>query len=141
MTVTFPTAPPRSSRNCRNCGKVERALLSAAKKIHSGLVALVQGKAAAPCVTGSLCSIRVHLPAFPLMPASRLLLFCFAALSFAAGLGAEPTKAKRAASRETRAEPEEPGITFNSVHVDGSYIAMTFDDGPSATLTPKLLDL
>src|SRR5262245_57051127 len=75
------------------------------------------------------------------MPASRLLLFCFAALSFAAGLGAEPTKAKRAASRETRAEPEEPGITFNSVHVDGSYIAMTFDDGPSATLTPKLLDL
>src|SRR5262249_54223698 len=75
------------------------------------------------------------------MPASRLLLFCFAALSFAAGLGAEPTKAKRAASRETRAEPEEPGITFNSVHVDGPYIAMTFDDGPSATLTPKLLDL
>jgi peptidoglycan/xylan/chitin deacetylase (PgdA/CDA1 family) len=37
--------------------------------------------------------------------------------------------------------PEEPGITFNSVHVDGPYIAMTFDDGPSATLTPKLLDL
>src|SRR5206468_3885531 len=28
-----------------------------------------------------------------------------------------------------------------SVHVDGPYIAMTFDDGPSATLTPKLLDL
>ncbi|MEP6698451.1 MAG: polysaccharide deacetylase family protein [Verrucomicrobiota bacterium] len=32
-------------------------------------------------------------------------------------------------------------ITFNSVHVDGPYIAMTFDDGPSANLTPKLLDL
>ena len=32
-------------------------------------------------------------------------------------------------------------ITFNSVHTDGPYIAMTFDDGPSATLTPKLLDL
>src|SRR5206468_11020412 len=27
------------------------------------------------------------------------------------------------------------------VHVDGPYIAMTFDDGPSAKLTPKLLDL
>ena len=27
------------------------------------------------------------------------------------------------------------------MHVDGPYIAMTFDDGPSATLTPKLLDL
>lgn len=27
------------------------------------------------------------------------------------------------------------------MHVDGSYIAMTFDDGPSAKLTPELLDL
>ena len=75
------------------------------------------------------------------MPAYRLLFFCFAALSFTLGLGAEPTPAKRATARETRATPEEPGITFNSVHVDGPYIAMTFDDGPSATLTPKLLDL
>ncbi|HEU5239633.1 MAG TPA: polysaccharide deacetylase family protein [Pyrinomonadaceae bacterium] len=75
------------------------------------------------------------------MSAFRLLFFCFASLSFALGLGAEPAPAKRGAARETRAEPEEPGITFNSVHVDGPYIAMTFDDGPSATLTPKLLDL
>jgi len=37
--------------------------------------------------------------------------------------------------------PAEPPITFNSVHVDGPYIALTFDDGPSAALTPKLLDL
>jgi peptidoglycan-N-acetylglucosamine deacetylase len=37
--------------------------------------------------------------------------------------------------------PGEPPITFNSVHVDGPYIALTFDDGPNATLTPKLLDL
>src|SRR5450755_4578642 len=34
-----------------------------------------------------------------------------------------------------------PQITFDSVHVDGPYVAMTFDDGPSATLTPKLLDI
>jgi peptidoglycan/xylan/chitin deacetylase (PgdA/CDA1 family) len=27
------------------------------------------------------------------------------------------------------------------VHVDGPYIAMTFDDGPHPTLTPKLLDI
>ena len=74
------------------------------------------------------------------MPVYRLLFFCFATLSFTLGLGAEPTP-KRGAARETRATPEEPGITFNSVHVDGPYIAMTFDDGPSATLTPKLLDL
>jgi len=38
-------------------------------------------------------------------------------------------------------EASAPRITFNSVHVDGPYIAMTFDDGPNATLTPKLLDL
>ena len=37
--------------------------------------------------------------------------------------------------------PTEPPITFSSVHVDGPYIALTFDDGPNATLTPKLLDL
>src|SRR5580765_2689878 len=35
----------------------------------------------------------------------------------------------------------QPQITFNSVHVDGPYIALTFDDGPNKTLTPKLLDL
>src|SRR5678810_671717 len=77
------------------------------------------------------------------MSAYCLLFLCFALLSFALGLGAEPTPpAKRAViAREIRATPEEPGITFNSVHVDGPYIAMTFDDGPSATLTPKLLDI
>ena len=37
--------------------------------------------------------------------------------------------------------PAEPAITFSSVHVDGPFIALTFDDGPNATLTPKLLDL
>ncbi|PYK31936.1 MAG: polysaccharide deacetylase family protein [Verrucomicrobia bacterium] len=38
-------------------------------------------------------------------------------------------------------EAVDPGVTFDWVHVDGPYIAMTFDDGPSAKLTPKLLDL
>src|SRR5919204_231199 len=33
------------------------------------------------------------------------------------------------------------GLTFDWIHVDGPYVAMTFDDGPSAKLTPKLLDL
>src|SRR5437868_1182996 len=75
------------------------------------------------------------------MSAYRLLFSCFAILSFNLGLGAEPTPAKRGAARESRATPEEPGTTFNSVHVDGPYIAMTFDDGPSAVLTLKLLDL
>jgi len=32
-------------------------------------------------------------------------------------------------------------ITFSHVNVDGPYIAMTFDDGPSGANTPRLLDL
>jgi peptidoglycan/xylan/chitin deacetylase (PgdA/CDA1 family) len=32
-----------------------------------------------------------------------------------------------------------PSLTW--IHVDGPYVALTFDDGPSAKLTPKLLDL
>ena len=31
--------------------------------------------------------------------------------------------------------------SLSSVHVEGPYIAMTFDDGPHAILTPKLLDI
>ncbi len=37
--------------------------------------------------------------------------------------------------------PAEAPISFSYVHVNGPYIAMTFDDGPSEKLTPKLLDL
>src|SRR6266446_5278073 len=65
----------------------------------------------------------------------------FTTLIAALGLGAESIAATRDAARENSAAPQESSITFNSVHVDGPYIAMTFDDGPSATLTPKLLDL
>jgi peptidoglycan/xylan/chitin deacetylase (PgdA/CDA1 family) len=65
----------------------------------------------------------------------------FSTLIAALGLGAESVLATQDAARENSAAPEESSITFNSVHVDGPYIAMTFDDGPSATLTPKLLDL
>jgi peptidoglycan-N-acetylglucosamine deacetylase len=32
-------------------------------------------------------------------------------------------------------------ITYSEVNVDGPYIAMTFDDGPHAINTPKLLDM
>jgi peptidoglycan-N-acetylglucosamine deacetylase len=45
------------------------------------------------------------------------------------------------ATSEARASPAEPRITFSSVHIGGRYVALTFDDGPHATLTPKLLDL
>ncbi|MEI6349695.1 MAG: polysaccharide deacetylase family protein [Verrucomicrobiota bacterium] len=35
----------------------------------------------------------------------------------------------------------EPRITFSSVNTDGPYIALTFDDGPGAATTPRLLDM
>jgi peptidoglycan/xylan/chitin deacetylase (PgdA/CDA1 family) len=97
------------------------------------------------------------------MPNYRLLLCCVATLSFSVALTAQTTpvirrakpvhpieaapkpaaspKVEKEAAVKTPAPPKEPPITFNSVHVDGPYIAMTFDDGPSATLTPKLLDI
>ena len=94
------------------------------------------------------------------MPDYRLLLACAATLSFTVALAAQPTPATKSAAGSTQAPakagsanvekeaapkspapPKEPAISFNSVHVDGPYIAMTFDDGPSAALTPKLLDL
>lgn len=36
---------------------------------------------------------------------------------------------------------ETPAISYSAVHVDGPFIAMTFDDGPSEKLTPELLDI
>src|ERR1700750_389571 len=96
------------------------------------------------------------------MPNYRLLFMCAATLSFAVALAAQPTpppkpatparsieaapkavpsKAQKEVAAKTPAPPKEPPITFNSVHVDGPYIAMTFDDGPTATLTAKLLDI
>ncbi|PYL25780.1 MAG: hypothetical protein DMF44_01560, partial [Verrucomicrobia bacterium] len=96
------------------------------------------------------------------MPNYRLLLGCAATLSFTVALAGQPApatkpavpahpieaapkavapNAEKEAAPKTPAPPKEPAITFNSVHVDGPYIAMTFDDGPSAALTPKLLDL
>src|SRR5438552_6859730 len=88
-----------------------------------------------------LLNTRVRFATFALMPVYRLLLFCFATVIVTQDLGAESKPAKQAAPRENRTSAEESSITFSSVHVDGPYIAMTFDDGPSATLTPKLLDL
>ena len=74
------------------------------------------------------------------MSVSRVVLFCAVGL-VAAQLRAEPPIAARAPEKNNRNTLAESRITFSSVHVDGPYIAMTFDDGPSATLTPKLLDI
>jgi peptidoglycan/xylan/chitin deacetylase (PgdA/CDA1 family) len=34
-----------------------------------------------------------------------------------------------------------PKITFSQCHVDGPYVAMTFDDGPHGANTPRLLEM
>jgi len=51
------------------------------------------------------------------------------------------TAPKQPSAKATPGPARGPSITFSWIHVDGPYIAMTFDDGPSAKLTPKLLDL
>src|SRR5438128_7819007 len=74
------------------------------------------------------------------MSVSRLLFFCCIGLA-TAHIPAERTIAARDSEKVNRNAPAESSITFSSVHVDGPYIAITFDDGPSAALTPKLLDI
>jgi peptidoglycan/xylan/chitin deacetylase (PgdA/CDA1 family) len=60
---------------------------------------------------------------------------------------AERPHAATASAREQTASPEAtptpalPKISYGSCHVDGPYVAMTFDDGPSAENTPRLLDM
>src|SRR5438876_7114523 len=71
----------------------------------------------------------------------RLLFLCFIGLIATLALGTEKKVPLRTSEKSERNAATEQSITFSSVHVDGPYIAMTFDDGPSATLTPKLLDL
>jgi len=59
------------------------------------------------------------------------------------GMGApaagDSTPAMKAPAPEPVAGPIR--LSYNSCNVDGQYIALTFDDGPHATLTPKLLDI
>src|SRR6266542_6379578 len=78
---------------------------------------------------------------FALMLFLRMYFLCVAVLVATNILGAEPEITPQTPEKSGRKAPTEQSITFNSVHADGPYIAMTFDDGPSAKLTPKLLDL
>ena len=75
------------------------------------------------------------------MLVSRLSLFSAFTLFATALLRAQDTASSPAPEKAKSVAPAEPRITFSSVNVDGPYIAMTFDDGPSAKLTAKLLDL
>ena len=84
--------------------------------------------------TNTLLDTRIR-SAFYCMRSARWLL-----LGSITSFGLCQLEAQNAAG-ETSALLAEPRITFSSVHVAGPYIALTFDDGPHATLTPKLLDL
>ncbi|HEY2125252.1 MAG TPA: polysaccharide deacetylase family protein [Chthoniobacterales bacterium] len=99
-------------------------------------------------MNGARRALRKHPPLLdrripkPPMSAARLLPFFLCLATFS--LVAAPDQAPRATAAEKSAKPAaspEPRLTFSAVHVDEPYIAMTFDDGPHATLTPKLLDL
>jgi peptidoglycan-N-acetylglucosamine deacetylase len=71
----------------------------------------------------------------------RFLLFCFTGLVTVHGLRAEPNLTRQDRGKARGNVAAESSVTFSLIHVDDPYIAMTFDDGPSATLTPRLLDI
>ena len=56
-------------------------------------------------------------------------------------LGALMAQAQEAQPSPTPGETPHKAATYTQAHVDQPYIAMTFDDGPSAENTPRLLEM
>jgi peptidoglycan/xylan/chitin deacetylase (PgdA/CDA1 family) len=77
------------------------------------------------CLTAAACAAPAPGPA-PATPAPA-----------AAKVSDSTPPAQTAAPAATPAAK----ITFSQCHVDGPYVAMTFDDGPHVTNTPRLLDM
>ena len=71
----------------------------------------------------------------------RFCFICFAGLIATLAFATGKESPTQSSEKRERPVATEDSITFSSVHADEPYIALTFDDGPSATLTPKLLDL
>lgn len=73
---------------------------------------------------------------------SIIAMLALAALPFTAAV-AQYSEAAPTKKSEPVAPATGPRISFNAVNVegDGPYIALTFDDGPGKTTTPRLLDL
>jgi len=65
----------------------------------------------------------------------------FLALLAFAGLATAETPPPMALPATAVNEPGRPKITFSQCHVEGPYLALTFDDGPHGTNTPRLLDM
>ncbi len=73
---------------------------------------------------------------------------CLTAVASAAPVPATPAPAAPPASgyalpadAAAPAPKAGPKVTYSQCNVDGPYIALTFDDGPHATNTPRLLDM
>jgi peptidoglycan/xylan/chitin deacetylase (PgdA/CDA1 family) len=94
----------------------------------------------APVLRSKRHLLDTRIPASPTRMFRQFLIFSLA-LTASHLIQAQATPASTVVTKAKPVEAPEPRITFNFVHVDGPYIAMTFDDGPAATLTPKLLDL
>ena len=72
-----------------------------------------------------------------LLPAFTLAL----TLPFASAQEVTPTPTPPVEPTAASASHPEAKYVWSDCHVNGQYIAMTFDDGPSAKLTPHLLDI
>ncbi len=68
-------------------------------------------------------------------------LLLFATTAVTSRLHSQEPNPPPAAETAKPAGTVQPKSLYSDVHVDEPYIALTFDDGPHATLTPKLLDL
>jgi peptidoglycan-N-acetylglucosamine deacetylase len=71
----------------------------------------------------------------------RFCFICFSGLIWTLAFATGKEGPTQSSEKRERPVATEGSITFSLVHVDEPYIALTFDDGPSAALTPKLLDL
>src|SRR5438876_8343278 len=71
----------------------------------------------------------------------RLVVLCCLVATVSHSASAQQPAAPQSSLKTKPSGAPEAQITFSAVHVDGPYIALTFDDGPSAKLTPRLLDL
>jgi len=71
---------------------------------------------------------------------TRILLSMLALAALSAAGNAQSTPAT-ANSPASAAPPAPAKISYSSVKTDGPCIALTFDDGPSAATTPRLLDM
>jgi peptidoglycan-N-acetylglucosamine deacetylase len=85
----------------------------------------------------------VKNPCSPLSFQTSIGFFVFILLTVAAPVfgQSQNTGAPPASSSQTPTPSTPEPSTYSSCHVDGPYIAMTFDDGPSPGNTTRLLDI